>query len=145
MQRATAKMAKSITTTSTRHLTTMTRSRVQNRTNITPLPLSTIQSATTPTVNTAAQRFAPTSKGWNKKTSQAHIDAKHRKLIKQRYHGTDYCEPFPIMNMSKFRRLPRPLFIESEVMNLFIPAPQYEVQASRNAFTVAQQAAQRPY
>lgn len=49
------------------------------------------------------------------------------------------------MTLAKFKCLPRPLFIESEVLDMFIPAPQYERAATRTALNTAQQAAQRPY
>lgn len=139
-----------LTTTSARSISTLSKSPgAYHRSNLMSSPLATASkpttATTTPRITTEAQRFAPTSKSWNKKTSQSDVDRKYRKRMKQRYHGTNYNSIFPIMTAGKFKHLPRPLFIESEVLNMFLPAPQWEKSAGKQALTAAQQAQQRPY
>lgn len=89
--------------------------------------------------------FAPTSKRWNKKRSQSAINKEKRSWIRQRYHGSNYMDPYPVMTMAKFVRLPRPLFIESETLDLFLPAPQVEHLATPNQYSAQALAQQQPY
>lgn len=130
-----------------RSLTTTTFNKPKQ--SITSLPLSTLTpkalATPVPSVFTDAARFAPTSKGWNKKSRVSQITNKHNKIVKERYHGVSAVQPFPKMTLAKFKHLPRPLFIESEVIDLFVPAPQLENAATKAALTIKEQVAQRPY
>ena len=113
------------------------------------LPRSGVNTAATrgtaPSVFTEALRFAPTSKGWNKHTSESAVNKKKRAVIRRRYHGSSGMDPFPKMTIKQFTRLPRPLYIESEVLDLFAPAPQYEKTANQQNLSHQALAAQQPY
>ena len=54
-------------------------------------------------------------------------------------------DPFPKMTIKQFTRLPRPLYIESEVLDLFAPAPQYEKTANQQNLYHQALAAQQQY
>jgi hypothetical protein len=140
-------MQRSLFTIAQRNISTLNRFGGVSRSNISSIPQSTLATVgfNKPTLLTQSNRFAPTSKGWNKKSRQSQINAKQTKISRQRYHNTDFGSAFPTMTLAKFKCLPRPLFIESEVLDMFIPAPQYERAATRTALNTAQQAAQRPY
>eukprot|EP00461_Guttulinopsis_vulgaris_P003166 UN03167 len=162
-QKKVAKVAKKpLTTAPKRNISTSAQSQrsfTRNKTNgFKPEATSAVQSVFTPTTSVFSQTpaphfapftqqvaFAPTSKRWNKKRSQSAVNKEKRHWIRQRYHGSNYMDPYPEMTMAKFIRLPRPLFIESETIDLFVPAPQVEHLATPAAYNAAAAAAQQPY
>ena len=94
---------------------------------------------------TLPQRFSTTSKKWNKKSKVAQKNDFKRKVIQNRYHGATRYMALPKMNSELFARLPRPLYIESESLNLMVPAPQFERFATPGEFKTAKKAALPPY
>lgn len=54
-------------------------------------------------------------------------------------------DSFPKVTIKQFTRHRRPLYIESEVLDLFAPAPQYEKTANQQNLSHQALAAQQPY